>query len=296
MRFLGWPLFLISLVLLFVGFLTLGNSNFTANLTLQHIGQIIGIITVPLILINFIIVIVRVIGKAKKRSREMWEKKTPSEKRAIRIKRLVGFLIWIWLFVIFPLIGMYWNGILSEILNSDQGSAVGTIIFTILVIIGTVIPSIFLSSLKIYLIPLFLLSFYFVFAKNRHKLLDLVFYILIITLTALQIWKFSSITNPETESEQARASIEGENKVVVTIMDINKDKISGVEICFNLLEDASRHKCQNSGNDGKVTFMLKPGYYKLGFGSQSQDFPGTTTPEFDIKDGQTIETELIIGK
>jgi len=112
----------------------------------------------------------------------------------------------------------------------------------------------------------------------------------------LQIWKFSSIGNPETESEQAQASIEGENKVVVTIMDINKNYISDLEACVSLLENPSRHKCQSSGNDGKVTFMLKPGHYQFGFGSQNQDLPRTTTPEFDIEDGQTIETELIIGR
>ena len=294
--FLGWRLLIISFVLFFIDLITLGNSNFVTTPILQLIGQIVGIVTALSILINFIFMIINAIGKIRKHSLEEWEKKTPSEKRAIRIKSLIGLLIWIWLFVVFPLISMYWTGILSKILESDQGSLAGTILFTILAIIGTVIPSILLSPINIYLFPLFLLSFYFVFSKKQHKLLDLGLYCLVVILMALQIWKFSSIANLGTEPEQALSSIDGENKLVVTIMDINKDSIGGVEACVSLLEDPSSHKCQNSGNDGKVTFMLKAGYYQFGFGSQSKDLPRTTTPEFDIKDGQTIETELIIGR
>jgi hypothetical protein len=294
MRFLGWRLLIISIVVFSIDLVTLGNSNFITTPILQLVGQTVGIVATLSILINFIFLVVNIIGKIRKHSLEEWEKKDLSEKRAVRIKRLVGFLIWI--FVIFPLISMYWTGILSKILESDQGSLAGTILFTILAIIGTVIPSIFLSHLNIYLFPLLLLSFYLVFSKNQHKRLDLVFYFLIVILAAFQIWKFSSITNPETELEQARSSIDGGNKLVVTIVDINKNNIGGIEACVSLLEDRSVHKCQNSGNDGKVTFMLKAGYYLFGFGSQSKDLPRTTTPEFDIKDGQTIETELIIGK
>jgi len=296
MHYLGWRLLIISIAVFFINLLTLGNTNFTTNPILQNIGQVVGAVAALSILINFVYVVVNMIGKMRKHSQEEWERKDPSEKRVIWIKRLIGFLIWIWLFVVFPLIAMYWMGILTKILESNQGSLVSTVLFTIMVIIGTTLPSIFLSPLKTYLIPLFLLSFFFVFSKNQHKQLDLVLYFLLVILTVLQIWKFSSITNPETESEQARASIDGENKLVVTIMDINRNSTPNVEACVNLLEDPSRHKCQNSGNNGKVTFMLKAGYYQFGFGSQSKDFPRTTTPEFDIKDGQTIETELIIGK
>jgi hypothetical protein len=69
------------------------------------------------------------------------------------------------------------------------------------------------------------LSFYFFFSKNQHKLLNIGLYLLVIILIALQIWKFSLITNPETESEQARLSIDGGNKLVITIMDINKNRV-----------------------------------------------------------------------
>jgi len=296
MRFLGWRLFLISIAVLLVDFVTLGNSNFVINPILQIIGQIVGVAAALSILINLIFVVVSIIGKIRKHSLEEWERKDPSEKSAIRIKRLVGFLIWIWLFIAFPLISMYWTGILSKVLESDQGSLAGTVFFTILVTIGTVIPSILFSSLNIYLVPLFLLSFYFVFSKNQHKRLDFTFYFLVVVLVALQIWKFSSITNPEAESEQVRTSIDGGNKLVVTIVDIDKNYVSDMEACVSLLRDPSMHKCQNSGKDGKVTFMLKPGYYQFGFGTRSKDIPRTTTPDFDIKDGQIIETELVIGR
>lgn len=296
MHFLGWRLLIISIVIFFINLFTLGNSNFVTNSILQLVGQTVGIIAALSILINFFFVVVNAIRKIRRHSLEEWEKKAPLEKRAIRIRRLVGFLIWVWLFVVFPLISMYRMGLFSKILEAGQGSLAGTVLFTIMVIIGTFLPSIFLSPLKIYLIPLFLLSFYFFFSKNQHKLLNIGLYFLVVILIALQIWKFSSITNPEAESEQVPLSIDGENKLAITIMDINRNNIDGVEACVNLLEDPSRHKCQNSGHDGKVTFMLKAGYYQFGFGSQSQNFPRTTTPEFDIKDGQTIETELIIGK
>jgi hypothetical protein len=296
MRFLGWRLFIISIAVFLVDLFTLGNSNFITNSILQLVGQIVGIVAALSILINFFFVVIKATRKIRRHSLEEWEKKAPSEKRAIRIRRLVGFLIWIWLFVGFPLISMHQMGLFPKMLEAGQGSLAGTILFTIMVIIGTFLPSIFLSPLKIYLIPLFLLSFYFFFSKNQHKLLNIGLYFLVVILIALQIWKFSSITNPQTNSEQARLSIDGGNKLTVTIMDINRNNIDGVEACVSLLEDPSRHKCQKSGNDGKVIFMLKAGYYQFGFGSQSQDLPRTTTPEFDIKDSQTIETELIIGK
>lgn len=243
MRFLGWRLLIISIAVFFLDLITLGNSNFISTPFLQLIGQIVGLVAVLSIIFNFIFVVV-VFRKIRRRAQEDWEKKNSSERKAIRIKRLAGFLIWIWIFVIFPFISMYWMGILSKILESDQGSLAGTIMFTILAAIGTVIPSIFLSSLNIYLIPLLLLSFYLVFSRNQHKRLDPVIYFLIVIFVVLQIWKFSSITNPE--SEQKRESIDGGNKLVVTIVDLNNNRVDGVEACVNILEDRSMHKCQVS--------------------------------------------------
>ncbi len=208
MHFLGWRLLLISIILFVIDFLTLGNVNFTTNPILERIGQIIGIILVLSFVINLIVIIVNFIRKVRKHAQEEWEKKSPAERRAIRIKRLIGYLLLLWLFVIFPTIALGPMGILSQVSAGGQGKLIGMMLFLVMVTIGTVIPGLYLSPLIICIFPLFLLSIYFIFSKSWHKWRDPIFIIFMLLLTALQIHWFILLIKPDPTLEYFR----GENK------------------------------------------------------------------------------------
>lgn len=293
MHLIGFPLLLISLVLFFIDFLTVGNLNFTTDPILLRIGQIIGIVAILSIFINLIVVIVDLIKKMRRHSQEIWEKKSPSEKRAFRIKRSIGLLLLLWLLIIFPVIAMSQMGLFPKVFAASQGSLAGMILFLIMAGIGTIIPGIYLSPLIFFVFPLFLLSIYFILSGSWHKWRDTIFIFFILFLIVGQINGFTSLMKPEPTLEDFK----GENRLAVTILDKDRKQVNYTEACVSPLINLSQAKCQRAKDDGKVTFMLKAGHYWLGLSFQSMDgYPKTKTRGLDIQEGQTLETELVVEK
>jgi hypothetical protein len=176
-------IFLFSILLFIIDFLTLANTNFTQDKTLQGVGGVIAIISALSILISFILVVAKFI---KNKNQEPKEPPVPAKNKG---KKLVGLFVLAWLFIIFPLVAMTGLGIWSKVSEYPAGSFIGRIVFIVLITIGVFIPTIFLSPLIIYIVPLLFLAAYFLFSRSWHKWFDIVLIVIISVLIILQIDK-----------------------------------------------------------------------------------------------------------
>jgi len=189
--------FLLFFILLFiVTFIVLSDNRFASNKTLESAGQIITIIMVLSILVNLILTVVSVAGKMRQQPQKVMETKSPSEEKNVRIKKLIGRLLLLWLLVIFPLVGASRMVTLSKLSEGGGGTFLGTILFFIMATIGTIIPGLYLSPLIFCVFPLFLFSFYFISSNRWHKWRDPIFSFFVFVLLVLQIWGFILLMKP----------------------------------------------------------------------------------------------------
>ena len=187
---------LFSTLIFIVDFFTFGNGNFAANPTLDHLGETIGFFSIFLILISLILTAANAVKIAGKHSQEEMEQRSLVDKRVIRVKKIIGRLLLFWLLVIFPIIGTSQMVTFSKISEGGKGTILGTILFFIMVTIGTIIPGLYLSPLILCIFPLFLFSLYFIFSRKWHKWSDPIFIFIVVILLILQIYGFVLLIKP----------------------------------------------------------------------------------------------------
>jgi hypothetical protein len=181
---------LFSLISFVIIFIVLNNGRFASNPTIESIGQIITLVMILSIMVNIILTVVNGIKKIGQNPQKTEDKKSPTEIKFVQRKNLFGRLLLLWLLIVFPIIGMTRMVTLSKLSEGGKGTLLGTILFTIMAVIGTIIPGLYLSPLILCIFPLFIFSFYFLFSKERHKLGDFIGFCIVLILLILQIWGF----------------------------------------------------------------------------------------------------------
>lgn len=195
MRYLGRRSLYISFFVLY--FLNVINRSqlLVNNSTLLFISRAVAVLAVVWLLINFLY-ITSFYVKDLIRERKKWivefNKKPLSEKKAIRTKRRVGYFVWFLIFVVFPPISMHFTG-MCRLLGAIQGPFFGKVALAISWMMKSSIDGLLISSLNIYLLPLFIMAFYFIFSRNQRKRLDSVLYLIVIVLLFFVIWNLPSL-------------------------------------------------------------------------------------------------------
>lgn len=195
MRYLGRRSFYISFFVLY--FLNvIYRSQLLVNIpTLLFVSRAIAVLAMVWLLINFLY-ITSFCVKDLIRERKKWivefNKKSLSEKNAIRTKRRVGYFVWFLIFVVFPPISMHFTG-MCRLLGAIQGPFFGKVALAISWMMKSSIDGLLISSLNIYLLPLFIMAFYFIFSRNQRKRLDSVLYLIVIVLLFFVIWNLPSL-------------------------------------------------------------------------------------------------------
>lgn len=191
MRIKGVYLIFGSVLLFIVNFLTLLNLNFTKNQGLQFLGAIIALASVLFFLLGVISVIRNGFQSKAQTKNQLITKQEKQSK--IYPKRLIGVFILLWLFVIYPLIGMWQMGLTHKLFGGlpetggNMGAITGMVIFIPLVMVATIYPGLYFSPLIVFPLILLPLSAYFIFSSSWHKITDAVLLILIVFCLVVQI-------------------------------------------------------------------------------------------------------------
>ncbi len=188
----GAYLILGSVLLFIINFLTLLNLNFTKNQGLQSLGAIIALFSMLLLLLGVVLTIKNILrGKTQTKSQPIIK-----QEKQLRThpKRLIGVFIFLWLFIVFPLIAMWQMGLIHKLFGEipetggNTGAIIGMVIFIPLAMVGTIYPGLYLSPLIVFPILLLPLATYFIFSHTWHKTTDTLLLIFVVFCLVVQMF------------------------------------------------------------------------------------------------------------